>query len=368
MTPSGVSERTTFDAVTHALMKTKLSDESGASLGSALDLVAGVDRISGQQQGRQGDEQFRLYVRLRETARETLEKSREFVRSHENTVYHVGFPVDFRQAGKMPTLQVSMSDDGTKADIDVDYRSSKMPEAMWNGHLSSANSDVRAGDNHTRHDKRWDGLVNWWRQTFGGVKDEETPATDLLAPLPPPKEITPLAPNRPMGADIPELSDAAQEFLTDWLIRHNYDEAMEFISDESLACLVISPESTLKKGTRKAMRELLEAAGKRVGDHSSLSTIISAASAWGPNIRKLDHPRSQDFDLAEVTDSIGESSLCRNRKERVRRGQPTEPVFGTYYATVCRFQFRSANQGALVLLWKKESGQWRIQSYDVVAK
>ena len=49
-------------------------------------------------------------------------------------------------------------------------------------------------------------------------------------------EITPLPPNRPKGADIPELSDAAQEFLTDWLVRHEYDEAMEFISDE---CLVV---------------------------------------------------------------------------------------------------------------------------------
>ena len=124
-------------------------------------------------------------------------------------------------------------------------------------------------------------------------------------------------PTVPWGADIPELSDAAQEFLTDWLVRHNYDEAMEFISDESLTCLVISPESTLKKGTRKAMREVLEASGKRVGEHSSLSTVISAARAWGPNIRKLDHRYSQEFDLVEVTDSIGESSLCRNRKERV---------------------------------------------------
>ena len=86
-----VSERTTFDAVTHALMKTNLSDESGASLGSALDLVTGIDRISGQQYGRQGDEQFRIYVRMREGARETMEKSREFSRSRENTVYHARF-------------------------------------------------------------------------------------------------------------------------------------------------------------------------------------------------------------------------------------------------------------------------------------
>ena len=81
-----VSERTTFDAVTHALMKTQLTDESGASLGGALDLVDGIVRISGHQYGRQGDEQFRVYVRLREGARETLERSREFSRGRENTV------------------------------------------------------------------------------------------------------------------------------------------------------------------------------------------------------------------------------------------------------------------------------------------
>ena len=57
-----------------------------------------------------------------------------------------------------------------------------------------------------------------------------------------------MPPNRPMGADIPELSDAAQEFLADWLVRHKYDEAMEFISDESLTCLVDEPGIDLEKG------------------------------------------------------------------------------------------------------------------------
>ena len=69
-----------------------------------------------------------------------------------------------------------------------------------------------------------------------------------LRRCPPPEIVTPLPPNRPMGANIPELSDAAQEFLTDWLVRHKYDEAMEFISDESLTCLVAEPGIDLEKG------------------------------------------------------------------------------------------------------------------------
>ena len=150
-----LSERTTYDAVTHALMNSKLNDEAGNDLGHAIDLVKETERIAGQYYGRGGDQQFRLYVFLVPGAKETLEKAREFFLDHENTVYHVGYPISFRQEGKVPNIQFSLSEDGSKADIDVDYRSSKMPGAMFNGHLTSANSDVRAGDNHPQHTNRW---------------------------------------------------------------------------------------------------------------------------------------------------------------------------------------------------------------------
>jgi hypothetical protein len=181
-----ISERTTLDAVTHALINSKLTDEQGNSLGTAIDLVKGIERIAGQYYGRSGDQQFRLYVYLEPNTIETLDKSREFFRDHENTVYHVGYPTSFRQEGKVPNIQFSVSEDGTKADIDVDYRSSKMPQAMFNGHLTSANSDVRAGDNHDRHNGRWGGFVAWWQDVFGnlGKKDEEK-TMDIIYTEPP---------------------------------------------------------------------------------------------------------------------------------------------------------------------------------------
>ena len=63
-------------------------------------------------------------------------------------------------------MQFSMSEDGTKGDIDVDYRSGKMPQSMWNGHITSDNSDVRAGKNYNIHTKRWSGLAAWWQGSF----------------------------------------------------------------------------------------------------------------------------------------------------------------------------------------------------------
>ena len=214
-----LSERTTYEAVTHALMNSKLTDPEGNDLGDALDLVSGVERIAGQYYGRGGDQQFRLYVLLVPGTRETLEKAQEFYLGHENTVYHVGYPHSYRQAGKVPNIQSSVSEDATKADIDVDYRASKMPQAMYNGHLTSANSDVRAGKNHNHHNNRWGGLVPWWREILG--KPDERRAerpTSLLASSTVDIEQE-LPPDRPSGAVIAEAWEATQEFLTDWMVR-----------------------------------------------------------------------------------------------------------------------------------------------------
>src|SRR4030095_2887339 len=46
-----LSGRTTFDAVTHALMSTKLTSKDGQSLGTALDLIDVIDDIAGEEPG-----------------------------------------------------------------------------------------------------------------------------------------------------------------------------------------------------------------------------------------------------------------------------------------------------------------------------
>lgn len=43
-----LSTKTTFDALTHALMTTELTDASGTSLGSALDLIASMETVRGK--------------------------------------------------------------------------------------------------------------------------------------------------------------------------------------------------------------------------------------------------------------------------------------------------------------------------------
>ena len=73
-----------------------------------------------------------------------------------------------------------MSEDGVHADIDVDYRSSRSPQALFNGHLTASNSDIRAGENPKVHNGRWQGLVTWWQGAFGRLAESAPKSSDLL--------------------------------------------------------------------------------------------------------------------------------------------------------------------------------------------
>src|SRR5262245_59649241 len=85
-----LSQKTTFDAITYALMTTPLTDDAGSKFGDGLSIVHRVDSVRGQVLGASGDRQFRMYVRLVPGAADMLERSQEFKRGMDNTVYHKG--------------------------------------------------------------------------------------------------------------------------------------------------------------------------------------------------------------------------------------------------------------------------------------
>jgi hypothetical protein len=68
-----------------------------------------------------------MYVRLTPNAREMLNRSREFKRGVDNTVYHKGYPINYREQHGTPSIQISIAMDGRLADVDVDYRASFFP-------------------------------------------------------------------------------------------------------------------------------------------------------------------------------------------------------------------------------------------------
>jgi hypothetical protein len=354
-----LSEQTTFDAVTHALMQSRLTDAAGNALGSPIDLIEGIDRIAGQYAGRAGDQQFRLYVRLKPEARDVLEKSQEFFRDHENTVYHVGYPHSYRQTGKEPNMQFSLSEDGRRADIDVDYRSSRSPRALFNGHLTAANSDVRVGRNPRLHNGRWNGFVAWWQDVFGRLDDVSEASRDLLYANRPPVP-TPLPADRPAGAAPEGVEDAVQEFFADWLVRRQYDQALDVLSSQAYACLNLDDnagsEPLSADRAQAELRELMEYVWQELGERASLTDAIVAVTPSDPSRTILSHAFSREFALTPANDRQSRQYRC---------GQSVAPASAQHYYEVL-FTFRRENAGTMTLLWNREGQRWRLVSYRLV--
>src|SRR4029453_9557742 len=98
-----LSTRTTFDAVTDALLKTKLTDgATGKPLGNALDIVKLVESVHGEINKTRGDQKSRILRFLSDTALELIYQSKEFKRVGDNTIYPIGYPINFRQQGGVP--------------------------------------------------------------------------------------------------------------------------------------------------------------------------------------------------------------------------------------------------------------------------
>jgi hypothetical protein len=248
--------------------------------------------------------------------------------------------------------------------VDVDYRSSKFPRAMFNGHLTSANSDVRAGDNPERHAGRWSGFVAWWRDFFGGVSagGASEAGPDLLT-REPPETPTLHPPDRPGGEDPEALHDAAQEFLSDWLVRRSFDEAARFLSDRVLACVDVDddPDDDILRadGAKAALRRAMQTIVDEVGEVDDLSQAIEAVLPWRESIRVQSHPFEKDFAVLELTSRDASSFLCGESLE-----SELPDAYGTHFGVL--FRWKVPGGGAFGLVWTRENGHWRIVSYEAI--
>jgi hypothetical protein len=353
-----LSQRTTYEAITHALWFTKLTDESGKPMGSALDLVASLENIAGEVPGKRGDVQYRLYVKMVPGAEEKLLECQQFKKDKDNTVYHKEYPLNFRQKGKYPTLQFSMTRPAERADIDVDYKSSKAPQALFNGHLTAGNSDVRSGSNYNGHVSHWKGLINWWKGLF-------KPTPTAIAQQAEIKDV--VEGDQPELKTFDNVSDAAQEFFNDWLVRRNLKQALAFYSPDADACTNTDEDSeneVVQDGdARTIFVEVLQTANTTLGKPRDLSSTIAAADPWDPEMKVVDQPNKAFFTMANVTNKEADEFLCI--AENAPNATKDPKGYGTYYETFFTFKYsKGENAGGMVLLWKKENGTWRILSYD----
>jgi hypothetical protein len=350
-----VSTKTTFDAVTHALMTTPLTDSTGAMLGDALALVERVDSVRGEVDGAASDRQFRMYVRLVPGAVDTLTRSQQFKRGVDNSVYHKGYPINYRAQGGVPSIQISIALDRRHSDVDVDYRSSTFPASLLNGHLTSSNSDVRAGSNFNRHLNRWAGFQNWWN-SFLGVHHRQRAPAQTESSRPPPK--TPR-----VGG--PNIEVIVNDFLKAWLIEGDIVAATGYVSDRSYACLAQESDDPLTFDRGLAPIQLmvnLKSAYDSLGPHQSLDGLVVGTRLTKPELRVVSQRHQSQFVLYSVPDDVAATLDCQSRftladPARVRR------VYGNYFGAT--FYIAGRRDTPVALLWAREDGYWKITSWKV---
>jgi hypothetical protein len=354
------STKTTFDAVTHALMTTPLTDASGQTFGDGLALIERVDSVKGEVTGASSDRQYRMYVRLASNAREMLNRSREFKRGTDNTVYHKGYPINYREQRGTPSIQVSIAMDGRLADIDVDYRSPSFPVSLFNGHLSAANSDVRAGNNAERHAGRWNGFQNWWRGFFGAGLDRPPEGKDAIPAFTLPK--VPRAGKKNIDEMVPD-------FLQAWLVEGNVVAAMGYVSERSYACLAQdAPDpSAFDRGLAPVQILVnLKAAHDALGRRDSLEGLTIGVPLPIPGLRAVRQPHQAQFVLYDVPDDVAARFDCASR---LTPGAPAKRprAYGQHFGASFRVA-GAANDTSVALLWAKEDGYWKIVSWHVAPK
>ena len=351
-----LSTKTTFDAVTHALVTTPLTDASGQKFGDGLSLIERVDTIKGEVPGTPSDRQFRMYVRLTPNAREMLERSQEFKRGVDNAIYHKGYPVNYREQRGTPSIQISIALDGRLADVDVDYRSSSFPVMLFNGHLSASNSDVRAGENAERHAARWTGFHNWWRGFFGVGLERAPDALETTA--------APALPTIPRAGK-KNIKVMVPDFLQAWLVEGNAVAAMGYVSERSYACLAqdTSDPSAFDRGVAPFQILVnLRAAHDALGRHDSLDGLTVGVPLTIPGLRTVSHAHASQFALYDVPDDLAAAFDCQRR---LTPGAPAKMprAYGHYFGTTFRVAGPRTDT-SVAFMWSKEAGYWKIVSWQ----
>jgi hypothetical protein len=174
-------------------------------------------------------------------------------------------------------------------------------------------------------------------------------------------------PNRPPTAPIPEVADAVQEFLTDWLIRRNYEEAASFFAPDILRCVADSRELNPKSSPerlRQASLQLLETAADEWGRPTSLSMAMNPVIPWSPAVRIVKQAFEQDFTVVEAPTELGEMYECGAAPPKKFVPSST-PQYGTYYGVVLQVVREGRPGGTLVLVWRRVGGAWRLVAYRV---
>lgn len=330
------SVRTTFEAITDALGKTTLSDADGASLGTALDLVAALERVNGAILGAGGDLQFRAYVELTPDARALLERSVEFKRERDNTWY-----LRCRTPDDPPGRSVG-GETGYGSSVRITAPSGQTVDLFFVWQQQGDYWKIVAYHVDVAFDAA--GTLGW-----------NAPAAPAALPVAEPDE---------------ELLGVIDGLLTQWLVQGSTEDLDRLIAARCYACVDLLQGGEPSRSQDEAwqrLRAAMASIAEAVAPAASLSDAIRASEPWNPDLHLMPHGNSTAYAVVAVPSHVATAFECTNRTQGLQPlDRPAQAQYGTYYAVLFHLAAGGEHVPTFMLLWARERGGWRVVSYDVL--
>ena len=328
-------------------------------------------RIAGQQAGRGGDQQFRLYVTLRPDARDVLDQSREFERSRENTVYHAGYPHSYRSGAGMPSIQFSLAEDGS----DRRHRRRLSRQQGSAVAVQRPSHVIELGRPRGRQRAAARPPLERLRQlVVGCVRHGEvrgsSGGTGRAVRRRPQDRPRPCRPTDPLNASIPDVADAVQEFLTDWVIRRNYQEAARVSARRtSCACVADSMDMDPKASPERLRQAEPPVAGEdrnQWGRPRNLTQAMNPVIPWSPAVRIVEARVRAGLHDRRGADGARRSVRMRRDAAQDVHAVDRAAVRHVLRRRCCRSSVEGRPGGTIVFVWRRVNGEWRLVAYRAV--
>jgi hypothetical protein len=202
----------------------------------------------------------------------------------------------------------------------------------------------------------WQKEGGLWRLVSFGIKtDGEAPPTDLVSATSKPPSVP--------SADA-ALALAADTLLTKWLIDRNYADAAKLFLPSAAICAGYAASGGQRNPSGStSIRGFLEETAALAAKEKDLASLLSAAQLAHPELKLLDHPRTETYLLAEVPPEVVSVHSCA--KSRAAAAGNAKPEGGFLMAFHFRHGAEDESGGVVSLFWRRTAGEWRIAWYGV---
>ena len=95
--------------------------------------------------------------------------------------------------------------------------------------------------------------------------------------------------------------------------------------------------------------------------------MMSGVEPANELLRPVEHENSKAFAMMAVPEEKADSFLCQNRRlpEKAPDLKPSDAHYGGYYLSASRLNYGDEQSPALLLLWTRERGRWKVAAWAV---